>query len=78
MKAAADGDISVKFRQAGRGVRSGISCFAVCRPGVRKIGSRLAARGQGVPSMGRILLDERSQSGAMTPTVAEPQGVAVR
>jgi S1-C subfamily serine protease len=33
---------------------------------------------QSVPSMGRILLDERSQSGPMTATVAEPQGVAVR
>jgi len=33
---------------------------------------------QGVPSMGRILLDERSQSGPMTATVAEPQGVAAR
>ncbi len=35
-------------------------------------------RPQGVPSMGRILLDERSQSGPMTATVAEPQGRAVR
>ena len=33
---------------------------------------------QSVPSMGRILLDERSQSGPMTATVAEPQGVAAR
>ena len=31
-----------------------------------------------VPSMGRILLDERSQSEPMTATVAEPQGVAAR
>jgi len=36
------------------------------------------SRPQGVPSMGRILLDERSQSGPMTATVAEPQGVAAR
>jgi len=33
---------------------------------------------QGVPSMGRISLDERSQSEPMTATVAEPQGVAAR
>jgi hypothetical protein len=33
---------------------------------------------QGVPSMDGILLDERSQSGPMTATVAEPQGVAAR
>ena len=33
---------------------------------------------QGVPSMGRILLDERSQSGPMTATVAEPQGATAR
>ena len=31
-----------------------------------------------MPSMGRILLDERSQSGPMTATVAEPQGATVR
>jgi len=33
---------------------------------------------QGVPSMGRILLDERSQSEPMTATVAEAQGVVAR
>ncbi len=31
-----------------------------------------------VPSMGRILLDERSQPEPMTATVAKPQGVAAR
>ncbi len=40
--------------------------------------SRLESRLQGVPSMGRISLDERSQSEPMTATVAEPQGLAVR
>jgi hypothetical protein len=33
---------------------------------------------QGVPSMGRIYLEERSQSELMTATVAEPQGVTAR
>ena len=41
------------------------------------VGQRLALRRR-VPSMGRILLDERSQSEPMTATVAEPQGVAAR
>ena len=31
-----------------------------------------------VPSMGRILLDERSQPEPMTATVAKPQGVTAR
>ena len=34
--------------------------------------------GARVPSMGRVLLDERSQSGPMTATVAKPQGATVR
>jgi len=49
----------------------------------RKSGRRCArrraeARRQGVPSMGRVLLDERSQSEPMTATVAEAQGVVAR
>ncbi len=36
------------------------------------------SRLRGVPSMGRISLDERSQSELMAATVAEPQGVAAR
>jgi len=41
-------------------------------------GRRPARPPQGVPSMGRILLDERSQSEPMTATVAEAQGVVAR
>src|SRR5260370_5654894 len=39
---------------------------------------RPGGRLRSVPSMGRISLDERSQSEPMTATVAEPQGLAVR
>ena len=36
------------------------------------------ASARGVPSMGSVLLDERSQSGPMTATVAKPQGATAR
>src|ERR1019366_5121814 len=39
---------------------------------------RVANPPQGVPSMGSVLLDERSQSGPMTATVAKPQGATAR
>src|SRR5258706_4522888 len=44
----------------------------------RERASRRVSMPQSVPSMGRISLDERSQSEPMTATVAEPQGPAVR
>src|ERR1017187_9366168 len=39
---------------------------------------RPGGRPRGVPSMGSVLLDERSQSGPMTATVAKPQGATAR
>jgi len=45
-----------------------------------RAGARPAAleNRRSVPSMGRILLDERSQPEPMTATVAKPQGLVVR
>ena len=45
---------------------------------VRLLAGRPGGRPRGVPSMGSVLLDERSQSGPMTATVAKPQGATAR
>src|ERR1039458_191896 len=44
----------------------------------RLLAGRPGGRPRGVPSMGSVLLDERSQSGPMTATVAKPQGATAR
>jgi hypothetical protein len=51
--------------------------FTACGPAFQRV-PPAEARRQGVPSMGRISLDERSQSEPMTATVAEAQGVGAR